>query len=57
MDDEQSTNSSKQSKFLLFKLKISFKTGFQESPSWHSGNESKQEPGSCGFNPWPRSMG
>ena len=24
---------------------------------WHSGNKSNQEPGGCGFDPWPSSVG
>ena len=28
-----------------------------EFPSWPNANESDQEPGGCGFDPWPRSVG
>ena len=34
-----------------------FKGYCLEFPSWHSGNESDQEPRGCGFDPWPRSVG
>ena len=37
-------------------LKMAFKIAM-EFPSWHSGNESDQDPRDYGFNPWPYSAG
>ena len=34
-----------------------FKKYFKEFPSWLSANEPDQDPGGCGFDPWPRSLG